>query len=171
MAGPFLVIPETLRRLVIQRSLVENTRALLTDPGERGFEATALWLGSVLSEVEARVEEVYFPRQLGYRTEHGLAVEIPIEEWTDLALRLPTGLFVLAKLHTHASAAYHSEVDAENPYLCHEGAISITVPDFAQASLGDLEECSVNVLRGSRWRELTLAEIRQTIVIEEDFHG
>ncbi len=167
MARPFLVIPQTLQRLVIQRSLVENTRVLLAGPGEAGFEAAALWLGSVLSEVEARVEEVYFPRQIVYRTAYGLAVEIPLEEWTDLALRLPTGLFVLAKLHTHAGAAYHSDVDAANPYLCHEGAISITVPNFAQAPLGGLEECSVNVLRQGRWRELSRAEIRQMIIIEE----
>lgn len=164
----FLVIPQTLRRLVIRKSLVENTFVLLAGPGEEGFEAATLWLGSVLSEVEARVEQVYFPRQIVYRTVHGLAVEIPVEEWTDLALRLPPGRFVLAKLHTHGGLAYHSDVDAENPYLCHEGAISITIPNFAQTPPGSLGECSVNVLRLGRWRELSLAEVRKTIIIEEE---
>jgi hypothetical protein len=168
MERPFLVIPLTLRRLVVTRSLVEDTRVLLARSGERGFEATTLWLGPVLSEVEARVEEVYFPQQIVYRTEYGLAVEIPVDEWTELALRLPPGRFVLAKLHTHAGLAYHSDVDAENPYLCHEGAVSITVPDFARESLGGLEECSVNVLRQGRWRELSMAESKQTIIVEED---
>ncbi len=168
MGEPFLIIPRTLRCLTVKRSLVDYTRVLLARSGERGFEATVLWLGPVLSEVEARVEEVYFPQQIVYRTEYGLAVEIPVEEWTELALRLPPGRFVLAKLHTHAGPAYHSDADAENPYLCHEGAISITVPGFAQAPLGGLEECSVNVLRQGSWRELSVAETKQTIIVEGD---
>ncbi len=168
MGQSFLVIPKTLRRLMVKGSLVEHSRELLACSGERDFEAVVLWLGTVLSEVEARVEHIFFPRQIVYRTEYGLAVEVPVEEWTELALRLPPGWFVLAKLHTHAGAAYHSDVDAENPYLCHEGAISITVPGFAQAPLGNLEECSVNVLHGGRWRELSVAEVGQAIIVEED---
>jgi hypothetical protein len=168
MSDEYLIIPPTLQRLRVPRLALEETRELLALSGAEGLEAVVLWLGSVVSATEARVEEVYFPRQIAYYSIYGLAVEIPVEEWTELALRLSPGQFVLAKLHTHSTRAYHSDVDAANPYLCHEGAISITVPDFASAPLADLTGCSVNVLRGQRWIELRSYEIRQMINVEED---
>jgi hypothetical protein len=168
MDEPFLIIPLTLQRFVVPRSVLEASQELLAGPGEDGFEAVVLWRGRVVSAAEARVDSVYFPQQVVYQTVDGLAVEIPIDEWTDLALRLPPGQFVLAKLHTHPTHAYHSDVDAANPYLCHEGAMAITVPNFARSPLSDLDTCSVNVLRNGRWLELTQCEIRQTIRIEEN---
>lgn len=168
MAGPFLVIPPTLRRLLIAKSLLEETMVLLAGPGEAGLEAVVLWLGSVVSPFDARVGETYFPRQIGYSTALGLAVEISVEEWTDLALRLTPGHFVLAKVHSHAGMAYHSDVDAANPYLCHEGAIAITVPYFASSPIGSLDGWSVNVLRNQRWIELRLCDINRTIIVEEE---
>ena len=167
MSDQPLIIPPRLQRLRVPKQALEETRMLLALPGKEGLEAVVLWIGSVISETEAQVEEVYFPRQIAYYGLGGLAVEIPVEEWTQLALRLAPGQFVLAKLHTHSAHAYHSEVDEANPYMCHEGAIAITVPDFASAPLGNLVGCSVNVLRGYRWNELVPSEIEQTIVVEE----
>jgi len=168
MTDQILVIPPTLRHLFIPRGVLEDSRLHLADPGAQGYEAVVLWLGSVLSPTEAQVEHVYFPCQIAYRIDDGVAIEIPVEEWTDLALRLPTGLFVLAKLHTHPGAAYHSATDAANPYLNHEGAVSITVPHFAQNPLDNLYSCSVNVLRQGRWIEISPSEVAETFTIMED---
>lgn len=168
MSHAFLVIPPTLCRLSIPAAVLADTRELLAEPGERRLEAAVLWIGHVVSDFEARVDAVYFPYQIAYRIGNGLAVEIPVEEWTKLALRLPPGVFVLAKLHTHADEAYHSDVDAANPYLCHEGAISITVPHFAHDPLDDLACCSVNVLRGGEWYELTRSGVKRMFIIEKD---
>lgn len=165
MSVPYLVIPPTLSRLLILQSVLERTRMGLAGPGAKEFEAVVLWLGRVVSPTDARVEAAFRPRQIAYRTPDGLAVEIPVAEWTAIALRLPPGWFVLGKVHTHPGTAYHSEADAANPYLCHEGAVAITVPDFARAPLTDLDHCSVNVLRGHRWIELTPPEVRATCVI------
>lgn len=165
MSVPYLVIPPTLSRLLVPRSVLDQTRMDLAGPGEEGFEAVVLWLGRVVSPTDAQVEAAFRPRQIAYRTPDGLAVEIPIEEWTALALQLPPGWFVLGKVHTHPSTAYHSVVDATNPYLCHEGAVAITVPDFAQAPLTNLDHCSVNMLHSHRWIELTPLEVRVTCVI------
>ena len=168
MNDQIFVIPPTLRHFFVSRWVLQDSRLLLAEPGLQGYEAVVLWLGSVLSPIEARVEHVYFPRQIAYRSDHGVAIEIPIEEWTELALRLPTGLFVLAKLHTHPTAAYHSATDADNPYLNHEGAVSITVPHFAHITLDDLYSCSVNVLRQGRWIEISPSEVNATFTITED---
>lgn len=168
MTGQILVIPPTLRHFFVPRWVLQYSRLLLAGPGAQGYEAAVLWLGSVLSPTEARVEHVYFPRQIAYRSDDGVAIEIPIEEWTNLALRLPPGQVVLAKLHTHPGTAYHSETDAANPYLNHEGAVSITVPHFAQTTLDDLYSCSVNVLRQGRWIEISPSEVGETFTITED---
>ncbi len=167
MEEQFLVIPPTLHRLRISRRLLRDTRDLLAASGEQGFEAVVLWLGRILSAEEGRVELAYFPRQVAYHTEDGLAVEIPVEEWTELALRLPPSVFVLAKVHSHAEDAYHSPTDDANPYLCHEGAFSIVVPRFAREPLDNLARCSANMLQEGRWGELSAAEVRQAFIIEE----
>ncbi len=168
MTDQILVIPPTLRHFFVPRWVLQDSRLLLAGPGAQGYEAVVLWLGSVLSPTEARVEHVYFPRQIAYRSDDGVAIEIPIEEWTELALRLPPGQFVLAKLHTHPGTAYHSETDAANPYLNHEGAVSITIPHFAHIPLDDLYSCSVNVLRQGRWIEISPSEVGATFTITED---
>ena len=168
MTDQILVIPPTLRHFFVPRWVLQDSRLLLAGPGVQGDEAVALWLGSVLSPTEARVEHVYFPRQIAYHSDDGVAIEIPIEEWTNLALQLPLGMFVLAKLHTHPGAAYHSETDAANPYLNHEGAVSITIPHFAQLPLDNLYRCSVNVLRQGRWIEISPSEVAEAFTITED---
>ncbi len=167
MSSPFLVIPPTLARWFVPRQALNDTRDMLADPGQEGHEAAVLWLGWVMSETAAQVATVYFPHQVAYHTEEGVAVEIPVEEWTDLALRLPPGAFVLAKVHTHPGVAYHSEADVANPYLSHEGAVSITVPDFARAAMHNLMSCSVNVFRIGQWQEMSPVDIQRAFIIEE----
>lgn len=168
MNAPFLVIPPTLQRLTVTPGVLKESRTLLAGRGEQGLEAAVLWLGRVASNTEGRVEAVYFPRQVAYRTEDGLAVEILAEAWTALALRLPPGVFALAKLHTHGEHAYHSPVDEANPYMRYEGAIAITVPCFAQLPFDGFEGWSVNLFREGRWVEVAPADIPRTIAVRGD---
>jgi hypothetical protein len=168
MSAPFLVIPPTLKRLTVTPGLLEESRTLLAGPGEQGLEAAVFWLGRVGSATEARVEAVHFPQQVAYRTEQGLAVEILAEAWTETALRLPPGAFVLAKLHTHGEDAYHSPVDEANPYMRYEGAIAITVPYFARLPFDGFEGWSVNLFREGRWVAVAAADIPRTMVMYED---
>jgi hypothetical protein len=169
MNPEYLVIPPTLKRLMITRPMLERTRVLLARPGEQGLEAAVLWLGLVVSTIEARVDAVLFPRQIAYRTDEGLAVEIPVEEWTGIALRLPPGYFVLAKLHTHSADAYHSDMDAANPYMRHEGAFAITVPCFARCPFDTFEGWSVNIFCQQQWARIDRSEFAQTIVVEQAY--
>lgn len=165
MIPRFLVIPPTLVRWRVPHRVVVETRAFLVERGEKDCEAVVLWLGPVASEIEAVVTSAYVPHQIAYRSDEGLAVEIPVEEWTNLALRLPSGVFVLAKVHSHPGEAYLSEADVANPYLCHEGAVSIVVPDFARRPLAGFEGCSVNIFRGQRWIELPPDEVQGAFIV------
>src|SRR6266852_6546063 len=108
MTGQILVIPPTLRHFFVPRWVLQDSRLLLAGPGAQGYEAVVLWLGSVLSPTEARVEHVYFPRQIAYRSDDGVAIEIPIEEWTDLALRLPFFFVVTATTDIYTLSLHHS---------------------------------------------------------------
>lgn len=75
---------------------------------------------------------------------------------------LGPGQFVLARVHTHPTAAYHSHVDDQNLIIGHVGAISVVVPDFAAAPAVDLTDCSVNELQpDGTWRELRPHETRR----------
>ncbi len=171
MSAPFDTIPPTLEQFAVPRSVLREARELLAGPGVEGDEAVVLWLGAIASATHARVLAAYFPRQITYRSRRGLAVEIPPDERTRIALSLPGGIFVLAKLHTHAGRAYHSPTDAANPYLNHEGAVAITVPDFAQAPVLDLTGCSVNIFRNQRWCELSVPEIRRCFHVIDEVPG
>jgi hypothetical protein len=155
-----LQIPPTLERFTIPRSVMTATAEFLQDRGKAGVEGTVLWLGEVISDIEAKITEPYVPEQVAYRTPHGLAVEVTRRGLNDLIRWLANGVFVLARVHSHGEEAYHSETDDQNMIISHEGAISIVVPNFAAHGL-DLADCSVNLLRpGQGWIELSADEVR-----------
>ena len=161
-----LQVPPTLELFTIPVAVIEATAAFLRDRGESGVEGTVLWLGEVVSDVEATIIEPYVPEQIAYRTAHGLAVEVTRRGLNELIRWLPPGIFVLARVHSHGEDAYHSDTDDQNMIISHEGAISIVVPNFAWDGL-DLARCSVNRLQhGQGWVELSSDEVMQRLRIE-----
>ena len=67
------------RRVMLPKTLANETHSHLRKVGRRGFEGMALWAG-VIDGNACRIEEVVIPQQEGLRTEHGLAVAVPGEE-------------------------------------------------------------------------------------------
>jgi proteasome lid subunit RPN8/RPN11 len=158
-----LTVPPTLRHLNVPRHVLEETWALLREPGEQGLEGTVLWPGRVLDATTGEVLAAYRPTQVAYRSEHGVAVEIPQEALTDLIAALPDGVHLLARVHTHPGKAYHSRVDDGNMVIGHIGAVSVVVPDFA-AGPPSLDGCSVNRLGADgRWVELDPVHARDCL--------
>lgn len=154
-------VPATIRRYDLPRGVLQETWELLREGGREGVEAVVLWLGRVPEATRAVVLAAFSPPQIAYRSEGGLAVEVPQEALTQLIGALPAGVHVLVRVHSHAGAAYHSALDDTNMLIAHEGAVSVVVPDFA-AGNPDLVRCSVNVLgRDGRWGELTVPEIAE----------
>lgn len=154
-----LTIPPTLDVYRLRGSVLPQTRELLWESGQHGYEAVVLWLGTVLDELTAEIVLAIAPRQIAYRTDDGCAVEVPPEEIERLVSALGPGQFVLARVHTHPSAAYHSSVDDQNLIIGHVGAISVVVPHFAAEPI-ELSVCSVNELQpNSTWHELAPDEV------------
>lgn len=153
------MIPPTLTHYLLRPGLTDDTRMLLRESGEQGYEAVVLWAGTVLDATTARVTDAVRPRQIAYRSDDGCAVEILPDDIGDIVAALPPGQVVLARVHTHPGEAYHSTTDDRNLLIAHPGAISVVVPDFAAAPTLDLAGCSVNELRpDGTWRELDPAD-------------
>jgi hypothetical protein len=152
-------VPPTLEAYAIPHRILDDTGSLLRERGVLGLEAVVLWLGRVDGPRNASILAAVMPGQVAYRGESGCAVEVPPDALSDIVRLLPDGIFVLARIHTHPGAAYHSPVDDTNMLIAHQGAISIVVPDFATAPI-DLAQCSMNELRHpTGWRELTDDEV------------
>lgn len=152
--------------IAIPRQVVEATWEFLAACGREHYEGVVLWLGIVDTANTGHVLRELIPRQYGYRSKDGVAVQIPDEEIAAILAALPTALLILCRIHSHPTEAYHSAQDDLNRLLSHVGAISIVVPDFAQDPI-DLQDCSVNELDEShRWRELDGDEITRRFVID-----
>lgn len=159
-------IPPTIHRYLVPRRVLEDSWTFLQEGGEHGFEAVAVWIGRVVDDSTARVVAAARPGQVAYRGELGCAVEVPPDELSRLISVLPDDHFVLARLHTHPTEAYHSELDDMNMLIGHRGAISIVVPDFARLPL-ELTCCSVNELRHEMgWIELSQAEVSERFAVD-----
>lgn len=161
----WLQVPPTLRHYSLTPAILEQTADFLRRRGEEGLEATVVWLGRVVEETHAEILHAYAPEQIGYASDEGVAVEVTQQGLAELIRSLPNGVFVLARVHSHPSAAYHSPVDDDNMLISHEGAISVVVPHFARDGV-DLAACSVNELRHETgWRELTPEEIAERFTV------
>jgi hypothetical protein len=156
-----LTLPPTLGNYVVPREVLEATQAVLFARGLKGVEAVVVWVGRVLNETTGEIVDAYVPEQVARRSEYGVSVEVTQAGLTRLIGSLEPGTFVLCRVHSHPSEAYHSDLDDLNMLISHQGAISIVVPDFARGPL-TLEDCSVNeLLHGRGWRELSRASISE----------
>lgn len=152
-------VPSTLTHYALDARTLQLTRQFLQARGEHGLEGVVLWLGRPVDEHRAEILATYAPEQVGFKSEEGVAVQVTDEGLSALISALPPGMFVLCRVHSHPSEAYHSELDDTNMIISHPGAISIVVPFYARAPIV-LPDCSINELQyGSGWRELSRAEI------------
>jgi hypothetical protein len=152
-------VPPTLTHYAVDARTLALTREFLQERGEHGLEGVVLWLGRPLDEHHAEILAPYAPEQVGFKSEEGVAVQVTDEGLSGLISALPPGMFVLCRVHSHPSEAYHSELDDTNMIISHPGAISIVVPFYARSPIV-LPDCSINELQyGSGWRELSRAEI------------
>lgn len=154
-------VPPTLTNYTVGTRTLELTGEFLQERGDHGLEGVVLWLGRPRDDVHADILAPYAPEQVAYQSEDGVAVQVTEDGLSRLISAMPPGVFVLCRVHSHPTDAYHSETDDTNMIISHPGAISIVVPFFARDPIV-LAECSVNELEyGRGWRELSAAEVRE----------
>lgn len=107
-----------------------RTIDILRTGGSRFEERVVLWLGPVSSVREPMpVTEVYEPDQI---TDIDY-FKLPPASLRALMTHLRgTRLKILAQVHSHPGAAFHSEADDEWAIVRHAGALSLVLPEFAR---------------------------------------
>lgn len=154
-------------RILVPSPVALEAHAHLRHVGEQGVEGFALWAGTVEART-ARVRATYIPVQEAWRTEEGLTVFVDGAELHRLNMWLyREGLTLIAQLHSHPGAAYHSATDDAFPIATAIGSLSLVVPDFARAPFA-LSRCAVYRLspRGT-WIGLDAEQASTLIIIGE----
>jgi len=127
------------------------------------------WSGRLIGRDEARITRCIIPEQIA--TPAGVRVLL------DSAFKISVGLsdrkeFLFVQVHSHPGSSFHSAIDDYNPITDKPGFFSIVVPNYGKVKPYDFFSWCINEYEGvGRWRELSLEEVRQRFVIEDDHHG
>jgi hypothetical protein len=127
--------------VVVPYAAVESAYSHLRQVGEDHSEGFALWAG-VLEDTTFYVRETIIPRQTAHSTSEGVYVTVDQAEMRRIGRWLyDNGLRLVAQLHSHPGAAYHSDTDDALPIVATVGALSLVIPNFAR-EVFDLKRCA-----------------------------
>jgi hypothetical protein len=135
--------------------------------GQQGFEGFALWAG-VREGALFHVRQTLIPAQRALRTASGVCVAVDADELHRLNIWLfEQHMLLIAQLHSHPGAAYHSDTDDMFPIATTVGCLSLVVPDFARQPF-TLDRCAVyRLMPGGRWIGFAPADVLRLITIVE----
>ena len=156
-----------LEQIVVPMAAVTTIQAHLRERGRKGVEGVALWAGRREGR-HYQVLEAVIPEQTAYQTGSGLLYRVEGDELHRINLWLREhGLTLIAQVHSHPGAAYHSTTDDEYPIVTKTGSLSIVVPNFAARSF-NLNDCAVFRLLPPRgWVQLSATGVHALIRIQE----
>lgn len=154
--------------LIVPRSIIQDGHHFLRIAGATGREGLVLWTGR-REGVRFVVTELVIPEQQGIRTNDGVCVII---EGKALA-RLNADLYkrqlqLIAQIHSHPGAAYHSSTDDEYAIATKVGCLSLVVPDFASRPFSLTECASFRLSPAGQWDELSTIEVSRLIHVAGD---
>ena len=146
---------------------IKHTLRHLQEAGRRGTECVVLWFGR-REDAVIRVQQVYRPIQMARAN----MFRIPPDSMEAVLSEISSKrLMIAAQVHSHPLKAFHSKADDALAIVCHVGALSLVVPDFAlkTSSANFMEDAKLFRLtpenRENRWIEVPNGEIEQWLVI------
>lgn len=143
---------------------IEHTLRYLQEAGRRSIECVVLWFGR-REDAVIRVQQVYRPVQMARAD----MFRIPPDPMEAILSEISSKrLMIAAQVHSHPFEAFHSKADDAWALVCHAGALSLVVPDFAlkTSSVNFMEDAKLfRLTPGNRWREVPGGEIEQWLVI------
>jgi hypothetical protein len=157
------------RRFEVPRRVVDELQEFLREAGAAEYEAVGFWAGIVEGDV-FRVREAVLPEQQAVRSAEGeVAVVVSGEALFRLNVRLyRSGLELGAQIHSHPSAAYHSETDDAFSVMTRTGGLSLVIPNFGRGPF-DLVDAAVHRLgENGRWTRLEPRDAYALIHITPD---
>jgi hypothetical protein len=153
-----------IEKVRVPRQILTRMRERLAEVGLRGEEAFALWAGRRIDDRTFDVSSLVIPGQQAHRTEAGVCVTVPGSELHRLNVWLYEHEMELvaqvAQVHTHPSAAYHSETDDSFPIVATVGAFSLVLPDFAIRPFSWNEIAVYRLDTNGNWCELNENDVR-----------
>lgn len=137
------------RDLYIPNSVVDPTLDFLRDRGRIGCEGFVVWGGHATPDGALNFTSCYVPEQTAHKTEHGLLVTVD----GDALFRMNRAFYrrnevAAGQVHTHPTDAYHSETDDHYPLVTLRGALSLVIPDFAEAGRDGIDRWAWYRLNG-----------------------
>lgn len=145
--------------LLVPKSVIETTDRYLSVSREEEVEVVVYWSGRK-EEYGLVVLKVWFPAQ----TSGPYSFVVGSEALFELNVGLyKLGHVLLGQVHTHPSAAFHSEADDEHAVSMQSGAISAVVPAFGMHSVADVEHTVFFERRGDIWAELSPADVASRV--------
>lgn len=145
---------ERIAQHVILSTLLDVTRLHLCSRGEEGHEGALCWAGVVKDNVAIVTTAILFSSSGDY------GVHIPSPHTGLLyAHCYARSLTLLAQVHSHPRAAFHSSVDEKLPHSAEPGFLSVVAPNFGRCSYRDFAAWGIfEQVRYETWRRWERAE-------------
>ena len=157
---------EAIREFVVPGDLCDGCDEQLREAGATGNERFVLWSG-VIRDERLLVRTMHVPRQRAFRRERGLCVRVEADELHRLNVWLYEHRERLAiQIHSHPTAAFHSDMDDAYPIVTTRGGLSLVVPDFARNGVRG-PGTALYRLSGSVWQGLSPSEARRVLHLED----
>jgi hypothetical protein len=155
-------------RVRVPSDVVRSVHSHLREAGAAGFEGVGFWAGAA-EGTAFQVQAAVVPTQFGQRGEDGVSVIIKGDELFRMNVWLHKNrLTLVAQLHSHPGAAYHSSTDDDYAIMTRLGGLSIVVPNFARQPFS-LDEAAIYRLTegvdGPEWSHLSPSEAHALIEI------
>jgi hypothetical protein len=144
---------ETISRFSVTGGILDRTEAAIRAAGADGYELFVLWTGAINDEA-FNVITPHVPKQTSYRLDTGLCVRVAGAELHRLnRWMFEAGEILGVQVHSHPTAAYHSETDDAYPMVTVLGGLSIVVPQFGRDGIEGPGTAAYRLSRDG-WTEL-----------------
>ena len=143
---------------VVPAEIWNQTLIVLRDYGADSSEGLVFWGGCVSGAV-TQITGLYV---LGHEPQGG-RVEVAAQEsrWLVRQLRLRDEKLI-AQVHSHPRAAFHSDGDDRLAASYHSGFLSIVVPYFG-SDVESIDDCAVFEFNGTQFVQLSPGEVDRRI--------
>ncbi len=152
---------EYIEKVSVPSWIVTKTCKFFQKRGEKGKEALSLWVG-ITENNFFRIKDVLFPEQIGNR----LFFYVSDKELDKINRELyKKNLSLIAQVHSHPRAAFHSSIDDEYPIMTTLGGFSIVIPHYGFIPSNNFHEYAVYRLTEKGWVELIQEEVDDIFTI------
>lgn len=155
---------ENVCQVYVPHEVVENTLEHLRHCGRGFVEGVVLWAGSANHDAPAifEVKALIVPKQMPFASECGVGVMVDGDELFRINVWLHRNkMTLIAQVHSHPDAAYHSQTDDDLAIVTRAGGFSIVVPDFGIAQFEFGSVVAYRLDTHGRWSEVAAKEAQR----------